>query len=500
MIFKRLIIVLIGFYLSSLYTQEKSKNLVYDGDILFRSFYLSRDILLEKQTKEVCPNPIENYLNPTNIPNTKCKEKRDEHRIRFRLNFLFSPSSNVDVYYGLEVGDVSFGRERNLVGPGSGGSGSGATNVETRELRLSMINKNYLFRIDVGIFPYSTPDGLVLAASGAGVRLRKEFKEINSQLEIVYFKLQDNSFKDSDFNGFSDENYKDVELISTIYKIFRFSTLTPQFYFVYKRDPIEKDKYDNPKDTFQFYWIGTYQQYTQKNWNIYLNIVNQQGYLFSETKIIPNEAYLKTYFSDVYQFLQNQNNAFPRNRKKYPKNAYAGNIEFSYRILNELKISYVLTTATGRMGLNHDGTITFYNKDYYESANGAFQFSEIGIDSSGGYSIINIDTLSGMIAQGIKFEYQFLQGVLVEPQYYLYKTHKTPVIDYNQFFNRMNFKNPSNYYGSEWNVKIVYKPWVNFSIRIQLAYFNAGDAYKVINDIKNGDSLREYSFYIQQKF
>jgi hypothetical protein len=35
---------------------------------------------------------------------------------------------------------------------------------------------------------------------------------------------------------------------------------------------------------------------------------------------------------------------------------------------------------------------------------------------------------------------------------------------------------------------------------MQFAYFNAGDAYKVVNDIKNGDTLREYSIYIQQKF
>jgi len=175
MIHKRLIIVLIGFYLSSLYAQEKSTNLLYDGDIFFRSFYLSRDILTTRQTKETCPNPLDVYLNSTVTPNTPCKETRDEHRIRFRLNFLFSPNTFTEVYYGIEVGDITFGQEKNLIGPGSG-----ATNVETRELRLTILNKNHLFRIDMGIFSYSTPDGLVLASSNAGIRFRKEFKELNS--------------------------------------------------------------------------------------------------------------------------------------------------------------------------------------------------------------------------------------------------------------------------------------------------------------------------------
>jgi hypothetical protein len=72
-------------------------------------------------------------------------------------------------------------------------------------------------------------------------------------------------------------------------------------------------------------------------------------------------------------------------------------------------------------------------------------------------------------------------------------------LNHNIIFIKL-IKHPINYYGSEWNLKIVYKPWVNFSIKMQFAYFNAGDAYKVVNDIKNGDTLREYSIYIQQKF
>lgn len=484
----------------SLYSQETLSKLIYDGDILFRSYYLWRDILINKQIQESCPNPIEVYLNPNTKPNTKCQEKRDEHKLRFRLNLLFSPNSFTEIYYGLEVGDITFGQEKNKIGPGSGGSGSDATNVETRELRLSLHNQIKSTILDIGIFPYSTPDGIVLASSGAGIKFRQEFKNLNSLLEIVYFKLQDNSFKDNDSNGFSDENYKDVELISFSYKIFRFADILPQFYFVYKRDPIEKDTNNNIKDTYQFYWGGLYFQYSYKNLNIYTNLINQQGYLLSTIKIIKNEFFLKTYIPDLYSKIQNQNNAFPENRKKYPKNAYAGNLEISYRFLNNLKISYVFTGATGRAGLNNDGTSSKYNVDQYTSAGGAFQFSEIVVDTSGGYSIISIDNLAGIVGHGIKIEYQIKDGILIEPQYYLFRTHRTPTIDYNQFFNRENFKNPTNNFGSEWNLRLIYKPWVNFSVRIHFAYFNASESYKTIYDIKNGDSLREYSIFVQQKF
>ncbi|GIX41727.1 MAG: hypothetical protein KatS3mg129_1460 [Leptospiraceae bacterium] len=400
------------FWKIPIFAQETLSNLLYDGDILLRSFFLSRDILTKKQILESCPNPVEVYENPSTTPNTKCKEKRDEHKIRFRLNLLFSPNAFTEVYYGLEVGDVTFGKEKNQNGPESGGSGSGATNIETRELRLSIHNQIKTTLFDIGIFPYSTPDGLVLATSGAGIKFRHEFKELNSLLETVYFKLQDNSFIDNDSNGFSDENYKDVELISTSYKIFRFSDVIPQFYFVYKRDPVEKDENNNPKDTFQYYWSGIYFQYSYKNWNIYFNLVNLQGYLLSETKIIENDSFLKTYFPDIYNIIQNQNNAFPKSRRKYPKNAYAGNLEISYRPLNDLKISYVLTGATGRAGLNNDGTVTDYNKDQYKSAGGSFQFSEIGVDTSGGYSLLNIDKLSGMIVSGIRSRISICTGYL----------------------------------------------------------------------------------------
>ncbi len=117
-------------YKNSIKGQEKLSKLLYDGDFLFRSFYLSRDILTNRQYSESCPDPINVYLNPGTVPYTKCSEKRDEHRIRFRLNLLFSPNSYTEIYYGLEVGDIRFGVEKNFNGPESGGSGSGATNIE----------------------------------------------------------------------------------------------------------------------------------------------------------------------------------------------------------------------------------------------------------------------------------------------------------------------------------------------------------------------------------
>ncbi len=341
---------------------------------------------------------------------------------------------------------------------------------------------------------------MVFASSGAGLKLRKRFLDLNSLLELVYFKLQDISFKDNDFNGFSDENYKDIEFITLNYKIFRFVDFIPHFYFTYKRDPILLDNSNNPKDTYQFYWIGLYFQYSKKNWNIYLNMINQQGYLLSETKIIQNEYFLKTYFSDLYLKLWTLNNVFPQNRKKYPKNAYSGFLEISYRITDFLKISLVGTGATGRAGFNNDGTLSKYNKYQYTSAGGSFQFSEIGIDASGGYSLLNIDNMSGIYSYGIRFQYQFIQGIFIEPEYYIYRTHKTPNIEYNQFYNRDHFKNPTSFYGNEVNFQIVYKPWVDFSIKLHFSYFNAGEAYKAINDIKNGDSLREYSIILLQRF
>jgi len=39
--------------------------------------------------------------------------------------------------------------------------------------------------------------------------------------------------------------------------------MIPQFYFVYKRDPLEIEA-NNIKDTYQYYWVGMHQQYSEK--------------------------------------------------------------------------------------------------------------------------------------------------------------------------------------------------------------------------------------------
>ena len=134
----------------------------YNGSMLVRGFYTSRDLPLEKQTATLCPNPYTNSSSSgsssSTSGNSKCREERDFYTARFRLNLAFRPSNFVDIIYGLEVGELEFGdTTTGNTGPGSGGTGSGSANLETRELRLNIHNEKKTIRFNAGVFSYGTP-------------------------------------------------------------------------------------------------------------------------------------------------------------------------------------------------------------------------------------------------------------------------------------------------------------------------------------------------------
>ena len=91
----------------SVFAQSAEKRFNYNGDMLVRGFYTSRDLPLERVTKEPCPNPAE--AGKAGAVQSPCQEAKDFYTARFRLNMIFTPNAYADIYYGLEVGDITFG-------------------------------------------------------------------------------------------------------------------------------------------------------------------------------------------------------------------------------------------------------------------------------------------------------------------------------------------------------------------------------------------------------
>lgn len=502
----------------ALYSQraENLEEFDYNGDLFLRGFYLGSDLPRERQTQRVCPDPITQaeeraqaeadraagndvtYSDPS-----KCKEETDFYTIRFRLNMSLRPSEYVDIMYGLEVGDITFGESTSDTGPGTGGQGSGAANLETRELRVNIHNRAKTVAFQAGVFPFSTPSGLVVANSGAGFQFSYDTQFLRSEFDLYYFRKEDQSRNDIDSNGFNDENYKDVHLGLFTWKFSGLTWLRSEAYGVYRADRVEFDENNNYKDTSQLYWGGLFLQFRFGRFNMMIHGVGNWGEVYTMNRELPRIDLLEISNPELVTLFENaQDNAeLTGTRQAHEINAGAGEASITYQFTNRLEFGAVATGASGRRGLEPDGTSSDYRPDQWRDAGRAYQFSEIAIDSNGGYSLFELGDLTGLVAKGIKGTYQLTQTVEMELAYYTIETFRTPVIDYNQFFTRLQHgKSPSSYIGEEVNLIMNWRPAADLTISIRGSYFDAGDGYKILNDVEYGDDAGEFQVSLLQRF
>ncbi|HNL00122.1 MAG TPA: hypothetical protein PKJ30_03375, partial [Leptospiraceae bacterium] len=194
--------LILAFSSRPLHAQESSTPIAdrfsYRGDMFIRGIYLARDLPLKSQS-----------YNTT----SRNREEQDFYSARLRLDLAFRASQYVDVLYGLEVGELTFGRDNaSRAGPGSGGKGAGAANLETRELILKFRNYPESLSFSAGILNFDTPRGLVTGTSGAGAKFSAEMRALHSSVDAYYIRSEDNSTLDGDSNGFSDSNFRNVNM------------------------------------------------------------------------------------------------------------------------------------------------------------------------------------------------------------------------------------------------------------------------------------------------
>ncbi|MDH5654544.1 MAG: hypothetical protein OEZ34_01455 [Spirochaetia bacterium] len=474
----------------------------YKGDMLFRGFFLSRDLPLEKQDEGLCSkDEFLAYFMPITNGNTKspCKESDDYYQARFRLDSSFRPNSYADIVYGLEVGHLTFGRDNpESSGPGSGGKGN-ASNLETRQLFLKLHNLKDTVSIRGGLFPIGTPKGIVLASSGAGVQLSLEGKY--SSLEASYIRKEDNSRIDNDSNGFSDSNFHNVHMGILSWKFSGLSWLKTDTYFVHRRDGDPSDEGDDDNETSAISWAGLLMQFRYKKFTFLLHGIYNAGTFKRPFYFYPSLDEKFSLFPDI-KFIHEEalRIGYPL-RSKHRVNAGAGEMEMSYQLLDSTKVTLMAAGASGRPGIEPNGDPVDYRRDQFRTAGSAYQGSDIALDSSGGYSIFPLGKLTGVVQRGIRIDIDILQNLSYQIAYYTFDAFRTPTITYNDYYELyMDTNKTDNRLGEEWNMKLTWKIMTLLSLDIRAARFDSQTGYKILYDIEYGDVIYEASASLTQKF
>lgn len=515
----------IGLTPTLMLAQSGDDPLTFDGDMLVRGFYISRDLPLERVTKEPCPNPFEKGV--AGKTQSRCQEQGDYYTTRFRLNLTFRPNAYVDITYGLEVGDITFGQDKNpSIGAGAGGKGGDSVNIETREMRMRVHDQDRTQYVEGGIFPLGSPSGLVMAATGAGFKGETEARSLMSNFLLAYLRQVDDSIQDGDLNGYSDNTFKDVNLIYGSWKFFGFQDWNIENYFVYRHDPAEYDENGLLKDTHKLYWLGSHVRYTKGGFGMLLHGVGNIGIISSvddpelsdknnyfhqpTVDSSGNVSWLKVSAVDrrkqispihdmAISTAEEARLAFANSRRRHTIRSAAGQIEFSYRFLDATTLVFGAAGATGRLRAEADGRSTKLRNDQFYTASPAFQYTEIALDTSGGYTIFKNGELTGLQAYQLQWRQKFTSSIEGKFSYTYLKSNWSYDGTFNQFYGWWKGA-PSNDIGNELNAVVDWRPFAQFIITAKAAIFLPGRGYRFLQDAEHGSVIREYSIYVMQRF
>ena len=544
------------------------------GDMFLQGFYLERDVPLSRpeeldrldtKTDEALPFPYDGVCNrPSWFTDnetraaiaSRCSERDDFFRTRLRLATSFTPSRFVEIVYGIEVGYLTFGRESDVSGPGTGGKGSGRTNLETQKLHMDIHTEDRHASLQTGILNYSTPEGLVLAGSGAGFLGHLDLPSLDSNLEGMYIRSEDNSYIDNDSNGFSDSNYRDIHLALARWKWSGLTSLHTEFYALYREDDNPGSEDRDHYETSRVYWAGLYANFREgpitltvhlvgnggefhrpatyddipvlaRTWTV--NQLTSRGYTLLDSDGSP----ANTTAIDYYALDQGTGGALTDAyyhqlpRRKHRIAAGAGHIQLNFRATDLVSIQASMAAGSGRPGLEPDGSSADYRLDQFRTAGSAFQFSDIGVDSSGGYSLFPLGKLTGILAKGVSVKYQIFENLEFEGGYYSFRLMESPVMDYNAYFTKYpvylraglngegwpvpvvdtdvrftshpGVRSSDRHVGEEINLRFSWKLWSGFDVAGMAAWFDIGDGYRAIKDVEYGDDLYEVSIGIRQE-
>ncbi len=509
--FLTILFLLLG---SAIFSQDNEQGTKFNltGSMRFRGLALSRDILtsrinsnsvsndIEGSYKQISSNIYKNYQSQfnnviTGNPSTISKRRENLNYIdsRVLLNLEFITSQYFDGVLGVQVGDVPFGgrglitsgttpnvRDSYILGGGSGGESGQANpiNLQTNLMYLNFRLRNYDFYARAGIQLFSSQQGRVFFASGAGLLMNKDFKEQKYSLEGGWIRTRERSISDLDNNGFNDRS-KNINVFFGKFRLYKINNLKNEIYLYTSHD---NDITDANRETGKLYWLGLFNEYTTSNFNIIVHGVYNHGKVKAMNKLVD---------STDTSVIQKENT--------YKINGALGDIQFSYFYNNKVNFNAIIVGTTGRPGYDNDGVEGSYKNKGYRTLSPGFAVSNLAIDFTGGYALFSAKNMSGLYEFG-GFSNIVLGPVQLTLGYYRLHASMAPRLGVNRDFNSLMGKQSSTYLGDEYNFNLRWNVFIDFQLIFRSGIFFPKDGLRAIFDFNGGSYIQEAFLSGEYKF
>lgn len=501
-----------GFKIYSQDSGEQGTKFNLTGTMRFRAFGLSRDTPTTRLTSSAFTNDIagtyntltqayyDNLLtdyNRTLLGQNRLRSKRKESLnymdSRLFLNMDFITSQYFDGVVGITVGDIPFGgrglspsgNNTNILdsytqGPGSGGETGQAIpiNIQTSLLYLNFRMRNYNFLSRFGVQLFSSPQGRVFFATGAGILMNKDFKEDKFSIEGGWIRTRERSIADLDNNGFNDKR-RNINVLFAKIKIYKVNNMKNE---IYSYTSLDNDNSDVNREVGNLFWHGIFNEFTLSSFNFIAHGVINHGKVSTVNSIVDKDA-------DI--IIQKQT--------KYNINGALGDLQATYFYNNKLNFNAIVIGTTGRPGYDKDGVESSYKNSGYRTLSPGFAISNLGIDFTGGYALFNARNMSGLVEYG-SFANYILGPVQLTFGYYQLHASRAPRLSVNREYNSLLNRSSSTYLGDEFNFNLRWNVFIDFQILFRSGIFFPKNGIRALYDFNGGSFLQEAFVSGEYKF
>jgi hypothetical protein len=502
-------------YRNELYSQDsgdQGTKLNLTGSMRFRGFSLSRDIPTARST----PNSIiydipgtyqaladtaynqfkGNYdkaITGQKIDTSPRKENLNYMDSRLFLNLEFTTSKHFDGVFGATVGDIPFGgrglatsglapnlRDSYSVGGGSGGESGqpNPVNFQTSLLYLNFRLQQYDFYSRIGIQLFSSPQGRVFFASGAGILLNKDFKVEKYTLEGGWIRTRERSVADLDNNGYNDKS-RNINVFFGKIRINKINNLKNE---IYTYGSLDNDDSDFNRETGNLFWHGLFNEYTISNFNIIVHGVYNHGKVKTFNTIVDPTNVIQFQKDNIYNI-----------------RGALGDIQVTYFYNNKINFNAIAVGTTGRPGYDTDGMEASYKNKGYRTLSPLFSVSNLAIDFTGGYTLFSARNMSGLVEYG-GFTNMVAGPVQLTFGYYQLHASQAPRIGVNREFMALRNSQSSNYLGDEYNFNLRWNIFIDFQLIFRSGIFFPKNGVRAILDFNGGSHIQEAFLSGEYKF
>jgi hypothetical protein len=491
---------------------EQGTKLNLTGSMRFRGFSLSRDIPTARSTNSTFIYDIpgtyntlannnytafkSNYdrlITGQKINRSPRKENLNYMDSRLFLNLEFITSKYFDGVFGATVGDIPFGgraltttgntadlRDSYTVGAGSGGETGqpNPVNFQTSLLYLNFRLRQYDFYSRLGIQLFSSPQGRVFFASGAGILLNKDYKIDKYSLEGGWIRTRERSVADLDNNGYNDKS-RNINVFFGKIRLNKINNLKNE---LYTYGSVDNDTSDLNRETGNLYWHGLFNEYTISNFNIILHGVYNHGKVKAANSLVDGS-----------------NTILMQKENTYNIRGALGDVQLTYFYNNKVNFNTIVVGTTGRPGYDKDGMEASYKNKGYRTLSPLFSVSNLAIDFTGGYTLFSARNMSGLV------EYGGFTNVIVGPVqltfgYYQLHASQAPRIAVNRDFMALRNSQTSNYLGDEYNFNLRWNIFIDFQLIFRSGIFFPKNGIRAIIDYSGGSYIQEAFLSGEYKF